>query len=444
MKRISGSWLFRESLDAVAVMSSVVIGIYLYARVDQGQCASSTNIWLSQQCNPVADSGSIPEDTVIGCYLVPIVAQLLFKGARFRTIVFCWVLETAFVTGAIIRVQGWVQIYTILYSFFFLYISYEVERFMRVAYVQTLQVLAQTERERDFEKLRRDREFAAERSRLELHIVTIQEKQQAEQDKHSMELECDHLRTLIGNVAHDLKTPIQAINMGVEVLRTECLAAFNSAATTNCPSSASSSCPSPNSSSSSCTDDLLKRRDEVSLAVPLEELFSSMFATCRFMTMAINRSIDFTKASSNIQLVPSLETVDFFETLFVPVDCIRNLQSAVAVMVAPLPLDMCPFVITDKHWLGENLLCVLSNAVKYSTGGTVHVNTILKKITSIEDNSDDLHGAVQHPPEGLFFIRVAIIDSGIGITEEKRRNLFQPFQQAQRMAGESQASSFIR
>ena len=34
---------------------------------------------------------------------------------------------------------------------------------------------------------------------------------------------------------------------------------------------------------------------------------------------------------------------------------------------------MCMDIISDKHWLTENIICLLSNAVKYSNGGAVKI-----------------------------------------------------------------------
>lgn len=53
--------------------------------------------------------------------------------------------------------------------------------------------------------------------------------------------------------------------------------------------------------------------------------------------------------------------------LAIPVDCINNLQSDTTIVVNPIPPEVCQFIITDKHWLIENILCLLSNATKYST-----------------------------------------------------------------------------
>ena len=39
----------------------------------------------------------------------------------------------------------------------------------------------------------------------------------------------------------------------------------------------------------------------------------------------------------------------------------------------PFPSTICLDIFTDKHWFTENVLCLLSNAVKYSTNGSVTV-----------------------------------------------------------------------
>ena len=40
-------------------------GLYLLARVVHGKCKEGVTIFESQECNPVADAGSIPQDQVI-------------------------------------------------------------------------------------------------------------------------------------------------------------------------------------------------------------------------------------------------------------------------------------------------------------------------------------------------------------------------------------------
>ena len=85
---------------------------------------------------------------------------------------------------------------------------------------------------------------------------------------------------------------------------------------------------------------------------------------------------------------------------------------------------MCTSVITDSHFLKDNLLCLVSNAVKYSDCGA----TIDVRISLV--TSSPLQISLQRP-----MVVVTIEDTGIGISDENKVVLFQPFQQAQRSAG---------
>jgi CheY-like chemotaxis protein/signal transduction histidine kinase len=113
------------------------------------------------------------------------------------------------------------------------------------------------------------------------------------------------------------------------------------------------------------------------------ESMTSCITTIRnthsFMLMTINRCIDFTKASNGMALVPKFESVSLSEALQYPIECMRNMQSRVAVVLEDWPAEFAaessPFqrLATDKQWLEENMLCLLSNAVKYTSEGRVTV-----------------------------------------------------------------------
>ncbi len=96
--------------------------------------------------------------------------------------------------------------------------------------------------------------------------------------------------------------------------------------------------------------------------------------TNSFMLMTINRCLDYTKASNGLKLVPKNETIDLSETLTMPLHCMINIQQKVKISLIPFnDQDICSHIITDKQWLQENVLCLLSNAVKYSAGGEVTI-----------------------------------------------------------------------
>jgi CheY-like chemotaxis protein len=109
-----------------------------------------------------------------------------------------------------------------------------------------------------------------------------------------------------------------------------------------------------------------------------------------FMWMAINRCLDWTKSLNGFKLSPKLESIDLQETLSLPIDCISSSQSKIDVRLLPYEdLDgeaICPFVITDKQWLQENLLCLLSNAVKYSSQGLTTVTIRLQSFPPTDDH----------------------------------------------------------
>ena len=101
--------------------------------------------------------------------------------------------------------------------------------------------------------------------------------------------------------------------------------------------------------------------------------------TNAFMVMTINRCIDYTKASKGLKLVPRYETIDLKETMQLPLQCMQNIQQRIEIKLNPIPTEICSHIITDKQWLQENMLCLLSNAVKYSSQGCVTVTLFLEE-----------------------------------------------------------------
>ena len=95
--------------------------------------------------------------------------------------------------------------------------------------------------------------------------------------------------------------------------------------------------------------------------------------TNSFMLMMINRCIDYTKINKGLKLMPRRETINLVEVIKMPLECMKNIQEKIGIVLNPIPSDVCSHIIADKQWLQENLLCLLSNAVKYSSGGMVDI-----------------------------------------------------------------------
>ena len=172
---------------------------------------------------------------------------------------------------------------------------------------------------------------------------------------------------------------------------------------------------------------------------------NNMRAIHAFMLMTINRCIDYTKASKGLKLVPQHNTLNLLEALEMPLNCMRSMQQKIEIVLRNIPNEICPYVITDKQWLQENILCLLSNAVKYSADGVVSINIELaeyysegwKMCTMDGVLGKDLAPCGPDEPFTLLspFLRFEIEDTGIGMSEDAMASLFNPFKQTQRLAG---------
>lgn len=182
------------------------------------------------------------------------------------------------------------------------------------------------------------------------------------------------------------------------------------------------------------------------------------------MSMAINRSVDFTKINSNVGLVPNYETKKLEDVMNEPIDCIRTLQNTTPIKVGPIPKGVCTYIILDEIWVKESLLCLLSNSVRYSHGGVITINTEIitakesdkgayRETMSRLSESDDIelsdssertlsrNESDQGPGSGSMsaglYIRITVMDNGVGIPADRREFIFQPLRPAKKPSGTS-------
>eukprot|EP00981_Chlorochromonas_danica_P005546 scaffold1129_cov164-Ochromonas_danica.AAC.11 len=330
----------------------------------------------------------------------------------------------------------------------------------------------------------------------------IQKQQQAVEKEEIVKSAANHLnefdenmRSMVGNVAHDLKTPLASFMTGLDSVCQyiqEGRAIVESAEKDPMPFDQVG----PQTSLSSIGN--LRAIFDNCL-----ECLSSMSDTNNFMLMTIHRCIDYAKASKGLKLVPKLETLNLMETLSLPLQCMKNIQSRISINFHPIPTQIFSYIITDKQWLQENVLCLLSNAVKYSNGGHVNLRVALEEVDVLHhgesvkvsakgshrsarvfggmkatsrDISDDeglvqarnpsrvtndhgchnlgenigtsrahntirsLNMSASHSRrmtelQKLVMLRVEVEDEGIGMPEQAMADLFSAFKQTQRLAG---------
>ncbi len=177
----------------------------------------------------------------------------------------------------------------------------------------------------------------------------------------------------------------------------------------------------------------------------MTSVIEEMHNTNQFMLVSINRCMDYAKVADGVKLVPKLETCHIVQSMKVVINCLSPSSSASTSMnglddtnpMSPhnnkTKIDVkafdstmiCSHIITDKHWFQENLLCLLSNARKFTPYGKIEVRL------SLQQQSNESFDKKKPQP----MLLVEVEDSGIGIPEHLRNSLFEPFKQAQQRAG---------
>lgn len=169
--------------------------------------------------------------------------------------------------------------------------------------------------------------------------------------------------------------------------------------------------------------------------------------TNKFMLIAINRCLDYAKTADGLKLIPKYETCHLTECVQTALNCLSSVADKKKVHIANIPEVICSHVITDKQWLQENILCLLTNAVKFTPRGVVDI-----RIRLIGDHHKGANGTNSEPSsirsgiirksfsfgsavDSKSFLRIEVEDQGIGIVKDMQQKLFAPFSQAQKHAG---------
>ena len=331
-----------------------------------------------------------------------------------------WLLTSATVIWSVIYLQSWSQSWLfgtcIVYAFFY----YEIERTQMYAFIKSEETLDEQEKRHQAN------------AKHDLEIADLKLAHEANLRKS----ETNQMRALIGNVAHDLKTPIHCVKNEIESLRQTLV-----------------------ESTSRVPELQMKILENVDTnpIIALEDIC----AICDFMTISISRFQDFTKSSMGVALTPIIVTFSLSHSL----QFARRLMKYQLhkgeenrILSHPISEEICDNIMSEKHWFEENVVCLLSNAIKYSNRGTCVMTKVelvsedalpnfeLGKSQHAEDVGENkiINSTGTKTRDAVLklnqvnmrqMICVSVIDGGVGIPKEKLQDLFQPFQQTQRMTG---------
>jgi len=368
------------------VFASLTASLHMVARVVQGACPPDTPMWYQQQCNAEAAAAAVPQEALLTLVVGVLVWQVLFPGATRHALVLAW--ATAVVaTNVCMRIAGSnLYLWNNLGFALVLAVSYEIERFKVNAFIARRLLTLSTE--------------------LTQAVEASREGIQVERDQQLSV--SDELRNTIANAAHDLTSPCTAVGLAVESILENLLQSA-----------------------------LRERRTLSSEEARMSDVLWDVYYAMATLHMIINRATDYNKMTATVALKPTQRPTNIRETVHriisgcgvlrvhgsISKQYSSNLEGEEVhvdndvgvISLAPISNDVPDVGMTDESWLRDNLLCVVSNAVKYSTG-SVHI--YIKAVTASGKKMVEI--AVQDSgPEKLTSVQLkALFDRPIQFSRE--------------------------
>ena len=206
--------------DAMTITGLCAWSLLLIARILAGACPTGATLWTQQTCNPFAGRGGIPAGMVSSLYSIPLLAQISLRCISLHALVICYIISFAVVAFCVFHTKS--SLYSsypdLIVIMLFVNSSFEITRLQRLSFVDTLKAKEQEQMEIEQVKKEQKIQEEAEKSR----VVQQLQLDRAEDEKRLKETETLQLRSLIGNVVHDLKTPLFAIEADMDMLKMFC------------------------------------------------------------------------------------------------------------------------------------------------------------------------------------------------------------------------------
>ena len=209
-------WLGGFLKDSIAILGSIGIGLGLYGRTLNGQCPENVTLWESQRCNPFANSNSLPHDHVLFLFILPLHLHSVVDGMTFRGAIICWFISVGALIGSMACVKGINDVFSVFLFLIIPTLTFQKDKLSRLMFAHNKKTLALEMEKRKYTLLQQQTEHQLlfEKSEHESEIISMT----AKAEIVAMENEKKQMVALIGNVAHDLKTPLQSFRMDLESL----------------------------------------------------------------------------------------------------------------------------------------------------------------------------------------------------------------------------------
>jgi signal transduction histidine kinase len=151
---------------------------------------------------------------------------------------------------------------------------------------------------------------------------------------------------------------------------------------------------------------------DTTLTKTQQEYLDNAKSSARVLMGIINDVLDFSKMEAGMMQL-TMAASDLHQVLS---NSLQVVQLAAQQKGLPIRMEIAPetprYIFTDPIRLQQVITNLLSNGVKFTESGEVILSTFYK-------SSSDSGG----------ILRITIRDTGIGITDEQKKNLFKPFTQ---------------
>jgi len=202
---------------------------------------------------------------------------------------------------------------------------------------------------------------------------------------------------VFGQLAHDIGSPLAALSMAFELLENML-----------------------GSNSQVHPPDRLRTREQME---ELREAFEAINAALAAMSVLRQSMLDYVKKATGVLMKPALEPVDIKQLVSkkafrILQQLVRSKPSVKAAWSMDPSLQNVK-ILTSENWLLDMLLNFVSNAVKFTEKGQIEI-----VVSRNEANCEDLS-----------LVIFEVKDSGCGIPESKKAELFEAFGQLQSNQG---------
>jgi signal transduction histidine kinase len=130
------------------------------------------------------------------------------------------------------------------------------------------------------------------------------------------------------------------------------------------------------------------------------------------MKMSTNRYIDYSKVSSGLSLVPSLEVFEVYVTIRSSIEACRIMDAKDSSRIhftSLLNKAAHCYIESDRQWFQENILCLVSNSVSFGDNERIDVTM---EVVSV------------NPEGGPRQIRISVDDQSPPIRPADREEVF--------------------